>query len=223
MKTKAYVTNGSALGEFQNRGWVPNEIKKELDQAKNTVYRLKITLVGLEPPVWRQVLVPGDVNLAGLHMVIQYVMGWSNCHLHMFHVGKTRYAPRTPDWDDVEDERKVILRDIAPKAKAKFYYEYDMGDSWMHEIRVEKITQLESGFQKPECLAGAGACPPEDCGGIGGYEDMLAALRDPKHEQHDEMVEWIGEDFNPEEFDLVQANKALGHKGKISKKEGCRK
>ena len=203
-----------ALGDFQNRGWVPSEIKKELDQAKNTVYRLKITLAGIEPPVWRRVLVPGDLNLAGLHWVIQYVMGWSNSHLHMFHVGKTLYAPRTPDWDDVKDERKVILRDIALKAGAKFFYEYDMGDSWGHDIRVEAIASAAAEPQRPECLAGDGACPPEDCGGVGGYEDLLAALRDPKHEQHDEMVEWVGEDFDPKAFDLAAANKALGRRGK---------
>ncbi len=208
------------LGKFQNMGWVPKEVRKKLDQANASSYQLKITLVGLEPTIWRQVLVPGDVNLAGLHWVIQCVMGWSNSHLHMFHVGKQRFGPKTPDWDDVQDERKVILQDIAPKAGTKFFYEYDMGDSWMHQVKIEKITQLESGFQKPECLAGERVCPPEDCGGIGGYEDMLAALRDPKHEQHDEMVEWIGEDFNPEDFDLALENKALGHKAEISKKEG---
>ncbi|MEK7384543.1 MAG: plasmid pRiA4b ORF-3 family protein, partial [Elusimicrobiota bacterium] len=195
-----------------NRGWDPAEVKTELVQAKALVYRIKITLVGLEPAVWRRVLVPGDVNLAGLHWVIQYVMGWSNSHLHMFHVGETRYAPRTPDWDDVEDEHKVILRDIAPDAGFKFFYEYDMGDSWQHRIAVEAVAPATSGFQGPECLAGAGACPPEDCGGIGGYEDFLAAIRDPKHEQHDEMVEWVGEDFDPEAFDLAQVNKALGRK-----------
>lgn len=200
------------LGQFKNRGWVPNEVKKALDQARSTAYRLKITLVGLEPPVWRQVLVPGDVNLAGLHWVIQYVMGWSNSHLHMFHVGKQRFGPKTPDWDRIQDERQVILQDIAPKAGSKFFYEYDMGDSWMHQVRVEKITRLESSFLKPECLAGERACPPEDCGGIGGYEDLLAAIRDPKHEQHDEMVEWVGEDFDPEAFDLAAANKALGRR-----------
>lgn len=210
MKTK----RANSLGTFQQMGWVPNEVKKELDDAKNAVYRLKIILVGAEPPVWRKVLVPGDVNLAGLHMVIQYAMGWTNSHLHMFHVGKTRYAPRTPDWDDVEDERKVILRDIASRAGVKFFYEYDMGDSWGHEIRVEAITKATGEPQRPECLAGAGACPPEDCGGVGGYEDLLAALRDPKHEQHDEMVEWIGEDFDPATFDLEAANKALGRRAK---------
>ncbi len=211
MKTKSKVRT---LGEFQNRGWVPNEIKKDLDQAKTMVYQLKVTLLGLKPPVWRRVLVPGDVNLAGLHCVIQYVMGWSNSHLHMFHVGKTRYAPRMPDWDDVEDEKKVILRDVAPKTGSKFFYEYDMGDSWGHEIRVEAITSTAAEPQRPECLAGAGACPPEDCGGIGGYEDLLAALRDPKHEQHTEMVDWVGEGFDPAAFNLAAANKALGKREK---------
>lgn len=202
------------LGEFLNHGWVPNGIKKELDAAKKTVYRLRITLVGVEPPVWRSVLVAGDVSLAGLHRVIQDVMGWTNSHLHMFHVGKTHYAPRTPDWDDVEDERKVILCEIAPKAKAKFYYEYDMGDSWGHEVRVEAITPASGKPQRPKCLAGEGACPPEDCGGIGGYEDLLAALSDPKHESHEEMLEWVGADFDPKAFDLAAANKALGARGR---------
>ncbi|MHB2027145.1 MAG: IS1096 element passenger TnpR family protein [Elusimicrobiota bacterium] len=149
-----------------------------MDQARALVYRLKITLVGLEPPVWRRVLVPGDTNLGSLHRAIQYVMGWSNSHLHIFHVGKTRIAPRTPDWDDVEDERKFMLWDIAHKTGAKLFYEYDMGDSWGHEVKVEAITPATAAFKGPECLAGAGACPPEDCGGIGGYEDLLAALRD---------------------------------------------
>ncbi|HVA65373.1 MAG TPA: plasmid pRiA4b ORF-3 family protein [Elusimicrobiota bacterium] len=204
--------NTKSLDQLKNRGWVPNEVKKELDQAAAKVYQLKITLVGLEPPVWRRVLVPGDASLGSLHRVIQYAMGWSDCHLHMFHVGKTRIAPRTPDWDDVEDERKFVLWDIARKTGAKFFYEYDMGDSWGHEIKVESITPATGAFKGPECLAGAGACPPEDCGGIGGCEDLLAALRDPKHEQHDEMVDWVGGDYDPKAFDLAAANKALGRK-----------
>ena len=193
-------------------GWVPSEVKEALDRAKSRGYRLKITLMGLRPPIWRGVLASGDTSLAELHWVIQYVMGWSNSHLHMFHVGKERFGPKTPDWDDVQNERRVILQDIAPAAGAKFFYEYDMGDSWMHEIRVEKITPAEPGFHGPECLAGERACPPDDCGGIGGYEDLLAAFRDPKHEQHEETVEWVGEGFNPEIFNLAQANKALGHR-----------
>lgn len=190
----------------------PNRVEKGLGQTVASTSLLNFTLVGLRPPIWRRVLVPGDISLADLHWVIQYVMGWSNSHLHMFHVSKQRFGPKTTSWDDVQDERKVILQDIFPRASAQFFYEYDMGDSWMHQIRVEQITQLESGFQKPECLAGEGACPPEDCGGIGGYEDLLAALKDPQHEQHEEMVEWVVEDFNPEAFDLAPANKALGHK-----------
>lgn len=208
------VRQAAKLGKYQNLGWVPNEVKGALDEAKATSYRLKITLAGLEPPVWRQVIVPGDLTLAGLHSVIQRVMGWTNSHLHMFHVGKTRYAPRTPDWDDARDERRVILREVAPRPRTKFYYEYDMGDSWVHEIRVEAISQTAGEIQRPECLAGAGACPPEDCGGIGGYEDLLAALRDPKHERHDEMLEWVGEDFDPAAFDLKAVNKALGRRGR---------
>mgnify|MGYP001591232569 CR=1 FL=1 len=208
MKTKM-VGKVRTLGEFQNRGWVPNEVKKELDKARASVYRLKITLMGLKPPVWRRVLVLGDTSLGELHAIIQRAMGWSNSHLHMFHVGEKRYAPRTPDWDDVEDERKFILWGIAPEAGFKFFYEYDMGDSWGHEIKVETIASETADFKGPECLVGARACPPEDCGGIEGYEDFLAAIRAPKHEQHDEMIEWVGDDFDPDDFDVDRANKAL--------------
>lgn len=182
-----------------------------IDSAKS-IYQIKIELVGIKPPVWRRVLVPGDISLSNLHYTIQFVMGWQDSHLHMFHVGKEHFGAKYHDLDKVQDERKVILQDIAPEAGAEFIYEYDMGDSWTHQIRVEKITPETAEFQGIECLAGARACPPEDCGGVWGYENMLAAIRDPKHEQHDEMVEWLGEDFDPEAFDLVKINKPFARK-----------
>ena len=191
--------------------WPHNKrIEKAANGADETiVYRLKIVLVDSEPQIWRRVLAGGDTPLSGLHGIIQRAMGWENCHLHVFRVGKRRLAPPTRDWDDVEDERKVLLCEVAPQVGAEFFYEYDMGDSWVHHLKVESIETITSAFEGPRCLAGARACPPEDCGGIGGYEDLLVALRDAQHERHEEMLDWAGDDFDPETFDLIKANKAL--------------
>ncbi len=185
--------------------------KAMLGRAAGDVYRLKITLMGSEPPIWRRVLVPGGTTLAELHMIIQVAMGWENDHLHLFRDGKRSYGPRS-SWEDMLDEEKVCLRDIAPQARAKFGYEYDMGDSWRHTIKVEAIKRATDDFKGVECLDGARACPPEDCGGLPGYEDKLVALKDPRNEDHAETVEWMGEDFDPEAFDLAEVNRWLGLK-----------
>ncbi|MDT8286532.1 MAG: plasmid pRiA4b ORF-3 family protein [Elusimicrobiales bacterium] len=161
----------------------------DMSDSTKSIYQLKITLMGLEPPVWRRVLVPGDISLYNLHYTIQFLMGWQDSHLHIFCVGKEHFGAKSQDSDKIQDESKIILQDIAPKAGAESIYEYDMGDSWTHKIRVEKITPATAEFQGIECLTGERACPAEDRGGVWGYENMLAAIRDPKHEQHDEMVE----------------------------------
>ena len=111
--------------------------------------------------------------------------------------------------EEAEDERKARLCDLAPAVKSKFIYEYDFGDGWEHVIQVAKIGRPADGVDYPVCLKGQLACPPEDCGGIWGYYEMLEALKDPKHEQHDELLEWIGGQFDPERFDLEEVNAEL--------------
>ncbi|MBI2787822.1 MAG: plasmid pRiA4b ORF-3 family protein [Elusimicrobia bacterium] len=192
-----------------NRGGVP-DIKKELDRAKTTPYQLKVTLLGTNPPIWRRIAVAGGISLGHLHDVLLHAMGWDGGHMHLFHVGKTDYGETHPELEHVVDQRKVRLCDVAPQAKKRFVWEYDMGDTWLHEIVVEKINSAEPPLKAAAvCLDGARACPPEDCGGVYGYEDFLKAIRDPKHESHDEMLEWIGGEFDPEAFDLKETNKAL--------------
>ncbi|WP_435017965.1 plasmid pRiA4b ORF-3 family protein [Tundrisphaera sp. TA3] len=185
-------------------------IKPGRKEAKgnNRIYQLKITLKDVRPPIWRRVLVP-DCSLAGLHEVIQVAMGWGNCHLYDYEVGGERYTdPRSMADLDMEDAGKVKLGRVAPREKAKFRYTYDFGDHWQHEVLVEKILPQEPGKAYPVCIAGKRACPPEDCGGPWGYMEFAEAVRDPEHEQHDEVVEWRGE-FDPEAFDLDAVNERL--------------
>ena len=177
------------------------------------IYQLKITLCDSKPPIWRRFLVPSDMNLAKLHHVIQEVMGWTDSHLHQFKVGNIYYGATYPnDFDgapETRDERKARLDMLVSRLKAKFIYEYDFGDSWEHEVVLEKILPPESGIKYPVCIAGKRACPPEDCGGVWGYDSLLETINDPNHPEHEDMVEWLGGDFDPEAFDAEVVNKAL--------------
>lgn len=180
------------------------------------ILRLKVTLAEIQPPVWRRVEVPADLTLHGLHKVIQAAFGWSGTHLHEFNVQGVRLAPPDPDSADrVVDSRKQPLAAFEGKVQA-FDYTYDFGDDWGHHIEIEAWTQAETGVSYPRCLDGTRACPPEDCGGPPGYEDLLSALGDPKHERHEELTEWLAEIYDgnrlgwkPEAFDLAETNAAL--------------
>jgi hypothetical protein len=174
------------------------------------VYQLKVTLFGVEPPVWRRVQVNAGTTLDLLHAVVQAAMGWTNSHLHQFEANGVRYSSRRSDLEGTKDESKVTLEQVAGDEGSRFSYEYDFGDGWLHEIRVEKISSAGGLYlTHPVCLAGARACPPEDCGGVGGYEGFLEAIRDPEHPEHRDMLDWIGGDFDPEEFDIAAVNREL--------------
>ena len=173
------------------------------------IYQLKITLEHIRPAIWRSVQVTGDTRLDELHDIFQIVMGWEDCHLHQFIIGDKIYGIPSPEYPGAfKNEHNAILEKIA-KQGDKFFYEYDFGDGWRHQIKVEKVIPAEKDQRYPVCLAGAGACPPEDCGGIPGYMNLLVVLNDPDNEEYEEMQEWIGEDFNPERFDLAEINKTL--------------
>jgi hypothetical protein len=178
--------------------------------APTEVYQLKITLRGSRPPIWRRIQVRGDITLAELHDILQDVIGWTDSHLHQFIIGGMYYGVPDPDFDnDIVNEMKAKLAHVAGRVKSKFVYEYDFGDGWDHEILVEKILPPEPGARNPLCLAGARNCPPEDCGGIYGYEDLLKTISDPKHPDHENMLEWLGENFDPEDFDVDEVNRSL--------------
>jgi hypothetical protein len=181
--------------------------------AEAQIYQLKITLKHSKPPIWRRVQVPSDINLEKLHWVIQEAMGWTNSHLHQFVHRGTYYGVPDPDdfmgFSETKNEKTTKLNHLVSRPKAKFMYEYDFGDSWEHDVVLEKILSPEPGVQYPVCITGKRACPPEDCGGIWGYDNFLEAIQNPKHPEHEEMLEWIGESFDPEAFDLEAVNRAL--------------
>lgn len=175
-----------------------------------SIYQLKIQLKGLAPPIWRRVLVSGDIHLGNLNEVIQVAMGWTNTHLHDFVIDGQLYSDPEAEIDDSRNELKYRLGQVAKAASKKLDYLYDPGDGWEHKIVVEKIVATDKCYAgHPVCIAGARACPPEDCGGPGGYEEFLAAISNPKHKRYEDMREWIGGDFDPEHFDLNEANEIL--------------
>jgi hypothetical protein len=175
------------------------------------IYQLKVTLRGSRPLIWRQIQVRSDITLGKLHRILQVVMGWTDTHLHQFTIrGKQYWIPDEGDMDLRKkiDERKHRLRDVVSRQASRFTYEYDFGDLWTHELLVENILFPQAGVQYPVCLAGARACPPEDVGGIVGYETLLEATH-PNHPQHERYLEWIGDSFDPEAFDVNKVNRKL--------------
>ncbi len=175
-----------------------------------TVHQIKVTLKGIRPPIWRRFQVKSDINLHRLHWTLQPVMGWLNSHLYEFAIDGKDYGEPHPDYGGTMlNARAVKLSQIAPVAPVRFTYRYDFGDGWEHEVLVERILPAQSGVQHPTVLAGKRACPPEDCGGMGGYADFLAAIRNRRHPEHESMLEWIGGGFDPEAFDLGEINDVL--------------
>lgn len=173
------------------------------------IYQLKISLKDIRPPIWRRARVPGAATLAGLHVVIQTVFGWTDTHLHAFYVGERRYG-QPDDLDDiVDDESTVTLAGVVGDRIKRFRYIYDFGDDWMHEIVVEKILPGDSGTLEIACLGGRRRRPPEDCGGPWGYYEFLEAVGDSNHPEHEEKLEWVGGAFDPEAFDLGSVNRNL--------------
>jgi len=174
------------------------------------IYRIKVILDGSEPLIWRRFLVPGDYKLSKLHKVLQIVMGWGEAHLHEFIIGGVSFGEPSPEYGekDMLDHKKITLAGMIPEENKLFAYIYDFGDGWLHKLTVEKILAPEEGVHYPLCLAGERACPPEDCGGIGGYEYLLEAMENPKTEDQKHLVDWAG-DFDPEVFDLKKVNSRL--------------
>jgi hypothetical protein len=186
--------------------------KKTASEAP--VYQIKVTLEHSKPPIWRRLLVPGDVTLEHLHYIIQVAMGWTNSHLHQFIVDGLYFGEPHPDYGlEMHDHRRIRLNAVTTEIGYKFTYEYDFGDSWTHTLLVEKIAEPEPGRQYPMCVKGKRACPPEDVGGVWGYEEFLEAISDPDHPEHEMYLEWIGGEFDPEAFDLEETNEMLRELG----------
>jgi Plasmid pRiA4b ORF-3-like protein len=181
----------------------------------SNILQLKITLKDSKPSIWRRVLVPADINFFELHNIIQTAMGWDNAHLWEFEADGMNLGPVDEDGmfgfepGEMDDASKEIVGKLIGREKAKCRYTYDMGDDWRHEVLVEKIMPAEKGRKYPVCIDGKNSCPPEDCGGIWGYYELLETIKNPKHPEHGEMLDWLGGDFDPEEFDLEEVNRML--------------
>lgn len=186
---------------------------------QNFIYQIKISLKGSKPKIWRRVLIFPNVLLSDFHIIIQKVMGWENYHLHQFIHQKKYYCDEDHDdfWGFGDTninykKKKIKVFDLLKTEKDKMIYEYDFGDSWEHDIVLEKILLVEDTINYPICIAGKMNCPPEDCGGIWGYVDMLEALKNPESKEHEGFVEWIGADFDPKYFNIDEINQLLRFK-----------
>jgi len=161
-------------------------------------YQFKIQIKGIQkPPVWRRLLISSAITFDIFHQVIQAAFGWADCHMYQFseYGWSSDIVYKIPDEeyddeDEVEDSRLVKLSNVFTKPKQKFTYIYDFGDDWSHQIILEEI--IDKKIIKPVCIAGKGACPPEDCGGIPGYENLIDILNDPNHPEYKEMINWLG-------------------------------
>ncbi len=173
------------------------------------IYQLRISLLDVEPQVWRRVLVPGGFTLDRVHRVIQHSMGWLDCHLHSFEVDGVQFGVPDPDGAVVVRDELDIRLDALPGKGARFGYTYDFGDWWEHEVVVEDVFPAEPGERYPLCVEGERACPPEDVGGAFGYLRMLDILSDSGHPQHETVRGEVGDHIDPDGFDPDRATVLL--------------
>ena len=195
---------------------------KKIASSQN-IYQIKVTLLGTKPPIWRRLLVPASMTLAKLHDVLQTAMGWAGGHMHEFRTADRHFG--IPDPEDrsmgmqVENERSIRLSSVLRSAGTKLIYTYDFGDNWEHAVVLEKLlpAQLSLDLEYPICIDGKLACPPDDCGGIPGYYELIEALADPEHDRHEEISEWISDGFDPQAFSMENVNRMLSPKRRPGK------
>ncbi|RNI24256.1 plasmid pRiA4b ORF-3 family protein [Flexivirga caeni] len=176
------------------------------------IHRLKITLHGTQPPIWRRVEVDSECTLGQLHYVIQAAFGWEDEHLWVFETRAGEFGVPHPEVRH-RDAGSQQLSGVARRTGSRFSYTYDLGDCWQHDIVVEAVTEREPDVTYPRCMAGRRACPPEDCGGVWGYGWLMEVLADPGHEEHADRLDWMGLDtadqFDPAAFDVAEVNGVL--------------
>lgn len=181
----------------------------------NTLYQLHIELEDVQPAVWRRLLLPAGVRLSELHHILQATMGWQDLHYYCFVTADQNFFTDeeviNQGFDEWLDDKTTRLQDVLTTTQPELFYEYDFGEDWRHRIRLEKALPL-IGAQPSEalCLAGENACPPESCGGIPGYQHLVTTLKDPQHEEYEELCDWLGADtFDPAHFDKKSVNDRL--------------
>jgi hypothetical protein len=190
------------------------ELERSLCQigGMSDVVRLKITLRDTDPAIWRRVEVACSITLKDLHAITQAAMGWENYHLYQFRVG--RQTINGPGFDELGSfaprsitAARVSLNDLINSKIKRFHYLYDMGDSWEHELRIEKVLPADPATPYPHFIDGAGRCPPEDVGGLPGFYNFLEAIEDLNHPDHQELADWYGGPFDPNAMDEANIKK----------------
>ena len=189
-------------------GWVPGETGSTWTDSRE-VLQLKVALLGIEPPIWRRMLIPARHTLADLHGAIQVAFGWEGWHGHVFTVRDREYASQDPVEVAKARDEKIPLAKLELKPGTSIRYVHDFGDNWVHEILVEKVLVLEEPSVSPVCLEGRNAGPPDDCGGPLGFNHLLKVLRNRKHPEHRDLKEWVGTEWRPETFRLDEVNAKL--------------
>lgn len=186
--------------------------KRQKSDGPAPIYQIKIGLRNAKPPMWRRLLVPADISLAQLHWAIQLAFGWDDSHMHVFETPFGDFGRAGRELGHGA-ETPVTLEQVAPQVKDKIRYTYDFGDNWSHEILVEKVLDRDPTLAYPRCVGGRRAAPPDDCGGIWGYEHLVEILTNPAHPDHKERLEWLGWDdathFDPAAFDPDEVTEAL--------------
>lgn len=166
------------------------------------VFQFKIVLQGTKPPIWRRIQILEECSFWDLHVAIQDAMGWKDCHLHIFSLPCGDVGiPDDCGFDDVETKAgwQTSVKENM-KVGDSVHYIYDFGDGWTHKVTLEKVLKPDPALTYPVCVTGKRACPPEDCGGPYGYGDLLDILSDAKHPEHEEMLDWMGDEFDSESF-----------------------
>ena len=179
------------------------------------VFALRLNVVSCQPKIWRRLLVRESMWLSRLHDSIQIAFDWFDYQTHAFGLDDLRFGnPVKRDDFSVEDDRDITLADLDLEHRDRFAYHYYFGEGWQVDIKVEKTATIEKGAYYPMCTAGERAGPPEDCGGIEAFHDMLACIKEPNTDLGREWLDWLGPDFDPEACDLEKINKALKKLGK---------
>ncbi len=180
-------------------------------ETARSIYQLKLTLIDSQPPIWRRVQIESGVTLDRLHHILQIVMGWTDSHMHGFRVPQRTRPGARPRLLPVEsgDEKATRLSDLLRRPRDWCVYDYDFGDGWEHHLLLEEVVTRVPSARYPMVLAGRGACPPEDVGGLSGYYHLLQVMKDPKHPEHEDMLEWVGGNLDPTAFNAYDINRAF--------------
>jgi hypothetical protein len=224
-RVELLVADGATLsirgGRPAARGRAGQRPARATSGGAPAVHRVKITLRGAKPPIWRRLEVPSGITLLRLHHAVQAAFGWSEEHLWVFETPSGDYGNAGRELG-YRSAGSAKLADVAAFTGDRIRYTYDFGDDWAHDILVEDLLPAEPGVAYPRCTAGRRACPPEDCGGIWGYQDLLETLADPGHAGHAELLEWLGlgaaGEFDPGHFDLGEVNEALSGLARLLRK-----